>query len=180
MPEKKTTEETPKRRTRAKKVEPETPEPEPLLEDRRFVGALVLLAVVFLFGAGYVVGHAVGEGDATSAASPTPGGGAPADVHGFIGVVGRGVDGGALILDVIPGGPADRAGLRRGDIVVAMDGHDVPSMEVLASMVRGTEPGSTVELTVHRGDQTRTFEVGVVAQPELVERPGRIPVRPRG
>jgi carboxyl-terminal processing protease len=73
-----------------------------------------------------------------------------------IGVVLDQRSGTPLIISVIDGSPADRAGLRSGDLIRTIDGQrtDRASVEELLERVRG-EPGSTVELQVERRDGTR-------------------------
>lgn len=58
------------------------------------------------------------------------------------------------------GGPAERAGLRRGDIIEAVDGYDVYDMELdtLSRLIRG-EPGTTVSLKILRDDELLDFDV---------------------
>lgn len=62
------------------------------------------------------------------------------------------------------GGPADRAGLRRGDIIEAIDGYDVYDMELdtVSRLIRG-EPGTTVTLKVLRDDEL--LDIDVVREP---------------
>lgn len=53
---------------------------------------------------------------------------------------------GAVITRVEPGGPADRAGLRRGDVILAVDGAAVQGSRGLDEIVAGYRPGDRVEL----------------------------------
>lgn len=57
---------------------------------------------------------------------------------------------GALISEVLPGGPAGEAGLRAGDVVVAVDGHEVADAGTLRYRVGTREPGSQVEVLTLR------------------------------
>lgn len=61
---------------------------------------------------------------------------------------------GAQILDVFPGAPASRAGLRPGDIIVRVDGIDLAGMDLteIGSLIRGPE-GSSVLITVVRAGE---------------------------
>ena len=57
---------------------------------------------------------------------------------------------GALLVAIAPNGPATDAGLRPGDVVLAIDGHDLENTNALRFRV-GTYPaGTEVELTVLR------------------------------
>lgn len=184
MPAKKTSEEAPKPRSRQKAAEPVAPEAQPLLKDRRFVGALVVLAAVVVFAGGYFVGHAAGSDAERSAGDRqvvVDRDGVPSR-PGYLGVVGTDARrlSGALILEVVPGSPADEAGLERGDLVVAVSTRDITSMRELARVIRATTPGTTVELGVVRGDRRIGVTAVVGSEPgEPVARPGRLPIRPR-
>ena len=60
---------------------------------------------------------------------------------------------------VFPGSPADAAGLREGDQVVAVDGERVDASHDLSSLVLPHVPGDVVVLHVLRGDQTLDLSV---------------------
>ncbi|MGD8339749.1 MAG: trypsin-like peptidase domain-containing protein [Gammaproteobacteria bacterium] len=60
------------------------------------------------------------------------------------------VDGGAMIGRVVDGGPADRAGLLPGDIVVGFDGQAVDSARVLSRLVGDLDEGDEVEIEIFR------------------------------
>jgi S1-C subfamily serine protease len=74
------------------------------------------------------------------------------------------VDAGALIVGVVPGGPADDAGVAEGDIVVEFDGASIETPEDLGEAIRAHTPGDEVEVVLVRegGDRvTVTIELGV-------------------
>jgi serine protease Do len=79
---------------------------------------------------------------------------------------------GALLRVVIPGGPADRAGLRPDDVVVGLEGQPIPGPERLRWLTSLAGVGRTVTVRVVRGG--RTFDLQV----RLQELP-REPARPR-
>ena len=68
---------------------------------------------------------------------------------------------GALLSQVNSGGPADKAGLLPGDVIVEFNGRPVSDNEALVNFVVGTKPGTTVPLTVYRAKQKRTFNVTI-------------------
>ena len=67
--------------------------------------------------------------------------------------------GGARINQVLEGSPAAVARFRAGDVVVAVDDHDVGSMSDLITALRLHLPGDAVSLVVRRGAETLTIEV---------------------
>lgn len=72
---------------------------------------------------------------------------------------------GVPVAAVTPGGPADEAGLRPGDIIFAMEGEEVNDPRVLQNRVAGIEPGTTVNLQVERDGKLRVAEVRVAERP---------------
>lgn len=69
-------------------------------------------------------------------------------------------DGQPILARVLPGNPALEAGLRDGDVVVAINDESARdwTAEKAASRIRGEE-GTTVKLTIRRGSETKTFTV---------------------
>jgi len=68
---------------------------------------------------------------------------------------------GVLIGDVSEDGPAAKAGLKAGDIIVAVDGKPVGTVDRLRSRVADTSPGSKVKLEVFRDGESREIDVKV-------------------
>lgn len=66
---------------------------------------------------------------------------------------------GVVINNVRPGSPADKAGLRSGDVIVAIDGKPVKSGDELMDAIAGTAPGTTVRVRYFR--DRKTAETGV-------------------
>lgn len=69
-------------------------------------------------------------------------------------------DGHIVVITPIADTPAERAGIRRGDRLVSIDGQAIaePSIEAVLRLIRG-EPGSEVKLTVYRPAQEREITV---------------------
>ena len=61
---------------------------------------------------------------------------------------------GALVSDVVAGGPADEAGLRQGDVIETLNGRPVSDSNELRNTIAATAPGTSVELTVRRDGQS--------------------------
>jgi serine protease Do len=68
---------------------------------------------------------------------------------------------GILIRAVERGSAADRAGLERGDLLVAAGGRDLDRIETLYEVLDGAQADSSLELTLVRGAEERTVSVGL-------------------
>jgi predicted metalloprotease with PDZ domain len=68
---------------------------------------------------------------------------------------------GAVLEDVRKDSPASRAGIRKGDIVVAFDGEIIHSGRQFARVVRETVPGKTVQTTIVREGHKRELSITV-------------------
>jgi S1-C subfamily serine protease len=66
---------------------------------------------------------------------------------------------GVAVVDVTRGGPADRAGLRPGDVITALGGTEVTTLTSLAEALAGKEPGDRTEVTYTRDGDRRTARV---------------------
>jgi S1-C subfamily serine protease len=64
---------------------------------------------------------------------------------------------GAKVQELTPGGPAEKAGLKVGDIVTACDGQRIDSSSELTAAIRSKEAFATVTLEVLRGEETITL-----------------------
>ncbi len=78
---------------------------------------------------------------------------------------------GALIARVVPGAPAERAGLRSGDVVVQANGHPVSNADDLRKRIGLTPIGQTLTLSVVRDGRTRNVSV-TVEDPVWLRQPG--------
>jgi serine protease Do len=76
---------------------------------------------------------------------------------------------GALVGDVVPGGPAAKAGIMRGDIIVAMNGEPVTEMPALRLRIAMTKPGTLVQLKVFRNGSEREIPVTLGELPSKPE-----------
>jgi len=68
---------------------------------------------------------------------------------------------GALVGDVIPNSPAERAGIKRGDVIVRFDRHEVKTMESLPKIVGSTTPGKAVKVEVIREGKKKVLDVTI-------------------
>ncbi|MGD0886026.1 MAG: DegQ family serine endoprotease [Thermodesulfovibrionales bacterium] len=78
---------------------------------------------------------------------------------------------GALVGQVVPGGPADAAGITRGDVIVSFDGKEITKVADLPLLVADTPAGKTVNVKVIRNSTELTLTVKVAEMPT-----GKIPV----
>jgi putative serine protease PepD len=72
---------------------------------------------------------------------------------------------GAAITNVVPGGPADDAGLRSGDVVTKIDGRPVADPSELSSAVNAKAVGNHITLTVRRNGAEQQIDVALQARP---------------
>ena len=90
--------------------------------------------------------------------------------QGLSGAINRvyGFKNGVLVNKIHPGGPAEKAGLKPGDIITAIDGHSIKDGDDLVSEIASRRPGSTIRLgylrdgkqadtTVTIGDRDKVF-----------------------
>lgn len=69
--------------------------------------------------------------------------------------------GGAVVEAVIPGSPAEQAGIQQYDVIEQVDGKDVGSPEQLRQIISGRKPGESVSFGIVREGKRRTVEVAV-------------------
>jgi photosystem II stability/assembly factor-like uncharacterized protein/pimeloyl-ACP methyl ester carboxylesterase len=74
-----------------------------------------------------------------------------------------------MVREVVPGLPADRAGVKADDVLVAIAGQRLPARELLGEAMRSLRGGQTVPLEVKRGDATITLQLTLSDARESVE-----------
>ena len=77
------------------------------------------------------------------------------------------VDAGVTVLLVLPGSPAEAAGLAEGDVITAVNGTEVDSAQAIADAISGLAVGDAVELGVSRGSEALTLEATLAAASEF-------------
>jgi serine protease Do len=66
---------------------------------------------------------------------------------------------GAMVLEVTPGSPAEKAGLQRGDLITQIDQKNIGSASALKNSIGRYKPGSTVSVTFERDKKMQTLKV---------------------
>ena len=81
---------------------------------------------------------------------------------------------GALVTDVTPGSPAEKAGIIRGDVIRKVNGYEVKDTVALVNRIAETEIGSNLTIDLVRDGAAKTVTAQVVEQPaDLVARLNR-------
>ena len=88
-------------------------------------------------------------------------------VHAYLGVSLDSTATSARVAKVQPGTPAQKAHLRAGDVVTAVDATAVNSPEALTRAIDSHKPGDTVTVTIRRNGK------GITAQVKLASRPSQ-------
>ena len=88
---------------------------------------------------------------------------------------GVGTTEGAMINDVFKGDPADKAGIKRGDVVIEINGEKIKDAQALTNKIRTLAPGSTAKFVVIRKGKKMNFSVklGERAADADTRQPGR-------
>jgi len=83
----------------------------------------------------------------------------------FLGVQGDGAADGARLVSVVPGGAADRAGLREGDVLIRLAGAPLGSFADLRSALRDRRAGERVDVVFVRNGERRSVTATLDAAP---------------
>jgi len=73
---------------------------------------------------------------------------------------------GAVVTSVVPDSPADRAGIRKGDVIVSLDRHDIGSPSELSDLIGDARAGESVSLGIVRRSERLTLAVRLAERPQ--------------
>jgi S1-C subfamily serine protease len=101
----------------------------------------------------------------------------PADplALGYMGIT---LGAGVAINEVAPKMPAEKAGLKAGDVIVRVGTLEPTNYEQVVAHICSFRPGAVVEVEVQRGTERKTFKVKLADRPPELYLPRRYPVDP--
>jgi serine protease Do len=73
---------------------------------------------------------------------------------------------GVLVTDVASGSPADKAGMRAGDVIIAIDGKEQTRASAMMDYINSLKVGQKIEITYYRGNAQNTVSVTLVETPK--------------
>lgn len=77
--------------------------------------------------------------------------------------------GGVVIVRIEDGSPAQKAGLEKYDLVVAIDGENIKTADELKLKIANLSPGDVIELAIYRGNEKKNIKVKVGEAPDSVK-----------
>jgi S1-C subfamily serine protease len=68
---------------------------------------------------------------------------------------------GVRVSGTVPGSPAEKAGIKEGDVLTRIAGKDVANLQEYSNVLRGLSPGQVVTIVIARGAGTLTFDIAL-------------------
>jgi S1-C subfamily serine protease len=85
--------------------------------------------------------------------------------HAYLGISGATINQTVIVREAVAGGPAAKAGIEAGDVIVGVDGGKISSMDEVIDAVNAARPGDELDLTVLRGGDEKSFTVTLGDRP---------------
>ena len=76
-----------------------------------------------------------------------------------------GVESGCYIIEVVPGGPAEKGGIKEGDVIVKVNDQDIKTPEDLKQVIKTKKIGEEISLLIFREDVYKTMRVTLAETP---------------
>ncbi|MCE9529826.1 MAG: PDZ domain-containing protein [Planctomycetes bacterium] len=90
----------------------------------------------------------------------------------YLGVTGDDEGGGAKITNVTEKSPAEKAGLKEGDIITHFNGQETKSYDAMVTLLRKQKPNDKIKLTIVRGKEKKELEVTLGVREALTPKSG--------
>jgi S1-C subfamily serine protease len=100
---------------------------------------------------------------------------------GYLGIMFTKDADGLQVTEVKPDGPAFKAGLKEGDVILKIDAHDLKDADTgeLVKLVGAMRPGTEIAIHIRRGTDDRTVKLKLAPRPADFAQPSRIPPEDR-
>jgi membrane-associated protease RseP (regulator of RpoE activity) len=127
------------------------------------IAAAFVLILVGTLGGLYAAGVFTGGGSSKTAAAASQ---VSSDQSAWLGVqIAQSTDG-PTIASVIADSPAEKAGLKRGDVIKAIDGTSVSNVQAVRDVLKDKNPGDTVTVSITRNGNAQDVTATLEAPPE--------------
>lgn len=93
----------------------------------------------------------------------------PAPFAAFLGTVGKDVDGKPVVTQLMPKSPAEKEGVKVGDVLLAIDETPIKEFDDTLKVLRGKKVGNKISLKVQRGEESKSIEITLSARPGVAQ-----------
>jgi S1-C subfamily serine protease len=99
---------------------------------------------------------------------------------GYLGITFTKDSEGLQVTELKPDGPAGKAGLKEGDVILKIESHDLKDADTaeMVKLVAGMRPGTVIAVAIRRGTEDRTLKIKLGIRPADFPQQGRIPPPP--
>src|SRR5258708_4968644 len=121
--------------------------------------------IVGAIGVGFAGSVPIRAQSVTSTEAPTTSASATATEGGYLGAVTNATTNGAVVIQVLPGSPAEAAALQVGDVIQSVNGEVVDMTTPLSALLRKLSPGATALFIVARGNGWLPVQITLSVRP---------------